>query len=494
MQRTRRVRRVACCSLVVLVPDAAGCRDSTRRRGRAVDATPTPTVSAEVRTPSQPARPKPTTTSRTPRAAADAVAVDHGAGHQDPEELRRARRPAVTSAGRSAPRAWASRRSARSACRCRSTPRSSSSSGSPTVPASRPNPCLADQVQWVEDRGLMAAAYAVNSYPDARDAAASTATTARSTARTRLGRPQQRRLPAGPLQRRPPCAAPGSARRSCGSTSSRSPSSSGAATEQANAAVVVGAARGYTDSGYPIGDLLDARAVGRRRRRPPRGRPRVARRRPDLAGRGPRAGARATGSSRAVPACSASGSRTAATSTSPARAPRRRCTAGSTSTERRARRGRHTTPRDRRSSTSAGGSATVSVAPGCLITRVGSMPATGWCELHAHRVVAVGGEADATVGERQVRRTGRLQEAEAAGARDPADVGQRGAEPPQAVAHPQVGGVDLHRGGRGSDAERERGEAVGRGEGEREACSSGSHPSSLGCGSWLSDCTRTAAP
>lgn len=31
-----------------------------------------------------------------------------------------------------------------------------------------PNPCLADQVRWVRSRGLMAAAYAVASYPDAR--------------------------------------------------------------------------------------------------------------------------------------------------------------------------------------------------------------------------------------------------------------------------------------------------------------------------------------
>lgn len=35
-------------------------------------------------------------------------------------------------------------------------------------PAFTPNPCLADQVQWVRDRHLMAAAYAVTSYPDDR--------------------------------------------------------------------------------------------------------------------------------------------------------------------------------------------------------------------------------------------------------------------------------------------------------------------------------------
>ena len=33
-------------------------------------------------------------------------------------------------------------------------------------PAFTPNPCLADQVAWVKDRGLMAAAYSVTSYPD----------------------------------------------------------------------------------------------------------------------------------------------------------------------------------------------------------------------------------------------------------------------------------------------------------------------------------------
>jgi hypothetical protein len=35
-------------------------------------------------------------------------------------------------------------------------------------PAFTPNPCLAQQVEWVRDRDLMAAAYAVTSYPDAR--------------------------------------------------------------------------------------------------------------------------------------------------------------------------------------------------------------------------------------------------------------------------------------------------------------------------------------
>jgi hypothetical protein len=34
-------------------------------------------------------------------------------------------------------------------------------------PAFTPNPCLADQVRWVAERELMAAAYAVTSYPDA---------------------------------------------------------------------------------------------------------------------------------------------------------------------------------------------------------------------------------------------------------------------------------------------------------------------------------------
>ncbi len=33
-------------------------------------------------------------------------------------------------------------------------------------PSFTPNPCLADQVDWVRERGLMAAAYAVVSYPD----------------------------------------------------------------------------------------------------------------------------------------------------------------------------------------------------------------------------------------------------------------------------------------------------------------------------------------
>ncbi len=33
-------------------------------------------------------------------------------------------------------------------------------------PAFTPNPCLASQVQWVKSRRLLAAAYAVNSYPN----------------------------------------------------------------------------------------------------------------------------------------------------------------------------------------------------------------------------------------------------------------------------------------------------------------------------------------
>lgn len=33
-------------------------------------------------------------------------------------------------------------------------------------PAFTPNPCLADQVRWVRDRGLLAGAYSVSSYPD----------------------------------------------------------------------------------------------------------------------------------------------------------------------------------------------------------------------------------------------------------------------------------------------------------------------------------------
>ncbi len=35
-------------------------------------------------------------------------------------------------------------------------------------PGFTPNPCLGDQVEWVRSRGLLAAAYAVNSYPDSR--------------------------------------------------------------------------------------------------------------------------------------------------------------------------------------------------------------------------------------------------------------------------------------------------------------------------------------
>ena len=64
------------------------------------------------------------------------------------------------------PRAWASRRGA---ARPADAPRLAEFViiGLTNGPGFTPNPCLADQVAWVRERGLMAAAYAVTSYPDA---------------------------------------------------------------------------------------------------------------------------------------------------------------------------------------------------------------------------------------------------------------------------------------------------------------------------------------
>ena len=100
--------------------------------------------------------------------------------------------------------------------------------------------------------------------------------------------------------------------RSCGSTLSRCRSSTGPRTRPPNAAVVRGAAKGYTDAGYKIGaystqalwqhvvgDLRLEFRSGAQRARPPG---------PRLCG-----GAASTGCSRAATPCSASGWRPVAT-------------------------------------------------------------------------------------------------------------------------------------------------------------------------------------
>lgn len=118
-------------------------------------------------------------------------------------------------------------------------------------PGFTPNPCLADQVAWVQDRELMAAAYAVASYPDA-------ATLERYSwdgpyeGTTRLGRLRNTGYQQARFNLDTMIAA--------GLTSpviwidvEPVPSFEWSNDPEANAAVVEGAARAYTDAGYAIG-------------------------------------------------------------------------------------------------------------------------------------------------------------------------------------------------------------------------------------------------
>lgn len=118
-------------------------------------------------------------------------------------------------------------------------------------PGFTPNPCLADQVQWVKSRHLMAAAYAVNSYPDQETLA-------------RYG-------PKGPYDGSTELGALKNVGYQQALFNLRTMRDAGLLTpiiwldvepvpvfewstdKVANAAVVEGAARGYTDSGYQIG-------------------------------------------------------------------------------------------------------------------------------------------------------------------------------------------------------------------------------------------------
>jgi hypothetical protein len=118
-------------------------------------------------------------------------------------------------------------------------------------PGFTPNPCLADQVRWVADRELMAAAYAVTSYPDA--------TTLKRygddgpyDGSTRLGALrnvgyQQALFNLATMQ--------GAGLRTpiIWIDVEPVPVFEWSSDKVANAAVVEGAARGYTDSGYQIG-------------------------------------------------------------------------------------------------------------------------------------------------------------------------------------------------------------------------------------------------
>ena len=118
-------------------------------------------------------------------------------------------------------------------------------------PAFTPNPCLSDQVQWVKDRRLMAAAYAVNSYPD-DETLARYGSKGPYDGSTRLGALrnvgyQQAMFNLGTMN------AAGLLTPMIWLDVEPVPIFEWSADKEANAAVVEGAARGYTDAGYQIG-------------------------------------------------------------------------------------------------------------------------------------------------------------------------------------------------------------------------------------------------
>ena len=118
-------------------------------------------------------------------------------------------------------------------------------------PAFTPNPCLADQVQWVKDRHLMASAYAVNSYPD-DETLAEHGSEGPYDGSTRLGALknvgyQQAMYNIATMQ------AAGLTTPTVWLDVEPVPIFEWSADKVANAAVVEGAARGYTDAGYQIG-------------------------------------------------------------------------------------------------------------------------------------------------------------------------------------------------------------------------------------------------
>jgi hypothetical protein len=118
-------------------------------------------------------------------------------------------------------------------------------------PGFTPNPCLADQVEWVRERRLLAAAYAVTSYPDSR-----TLTTYGGSGpfdrSTRLGRLRnvgyQQALFNVVDMRRAGLLTP-----IVWLDVEPVPVFVWSPDREANAAVVTGAARGYTEAGYRVG-------------------------------------------------------------------------------------------------------------------------------------------------------------------------------------------------------------------------------------------------
>ncbi|NYJ01610.1 hypothetical protein HNR19_002308 [Nocardioides thalensis] len=118
-------------------------------------------------------------------------------------------------------------------------------------PGFTPNPCLADQVAWVEERGLMISAYAVASYPD-EPTLDEYGGDGPFDAGSDLGRLrnvgyQQARYNIGSM------ADAGLQTPIVWIDVEPVPDFEWSADVRANAAVVVGAARAYTDAGYEIG-------------------------------------------------------------------------------------------------------------------------------------------------------------------------------------------------------------------------------------------------
>jgi hypothetical protein len=118
-------------------------------------------------------------------------------------------------------------------------------------PAFTPNPCLADQVRWVKERHLMVAAYAVNSYPD-DETLATYGSEGPYDGSTRLGALrnvgyQQARFNLGTMSEA------GLLTPMIWLDVEPVPIFEWSTDTAANAAVVEGAARGYTDAGYQIG-------------------------------------------------------------------------------------------------------------------------------------------------------------------------------------------------------------------------------------------------
>ena len=107
-------------------------------------------------------------------------------------------------------------------------------------PGFHANPCLADQVAWASERGLLVAAYSVISWPD-------------EAAQEQYGGLHEAGYAQAAVQPRSRWRRPASTRRSSGWTSSRCRTTSGRTDPVANAEVVVGAAQGYVDAGYRVG-------------------------------------------------------------------------------------------------------------------------------------------------------------------------------------------------------------------------------------------------